>query len=378
MTLITFDGFETYGDGTEAGSEIEDRIDNTFEMRTVPTNPSFRPDTEDMTIVDDFETAGKALRFPTPRTGRTLYVEYEYPSAYQVSSNASAPDMACGFRYYNPVRNPVASPTNTDIFHLLQGSGSTLTQIQLDSDYTSLTMNPDSGSSVTATDVLTEGAWHYIEAEWKFCSAANGGYFKLYVDGVAVIDEASVNVATATFWTSYGLSIGIAGGNETTPLDPDHRVMLDDVYVMELDGVDHTEVLGDVRAKLLSPTSDATPNDWGPSTGGNNYALVDERDWDETDYVEGDVTADDDHYGLDTLAGASVHGLRVDAVVKATDGTPTLHIGFDNGTADESNRGIIGTATTVMEVGIFPLDPSGSAWTVSSVNSVEATQRMTE
>lgn len=202
------------------------------------------------------------------------------------------------------------------------------------------------------------------------------------VDGSQVANLTSQSISAFTFLTGWGIRIGAggAGFNQTAG----ENFAIDDVYQLEVDGVDHTGPIsdiaaGEIRVLLLSPTSDAIPNDWTPSAGGDNYALIDEQDWATADYVDATTTADDDHYGLTTLEGTvGVHGVQIDVVCIAVDGTPNLHIGLDNGVADEEDMGTIGTGSTVQKRMLFETDPGGGAWSESDVNAVEATQRMTE
>jgi hypothetical protein len=225
---------------------------------------------------------------------------------------------------------------------------------------------------------LTADTWHYIELEWKFTTSGNGGYMKIYVDGNEVLDTGAENMTTFTFFTSYGFRIGCSGNTNQTG---GSRFAFDDLYAMEIDGVEHTAPLGACRVLAMRPSGDAVPNDWTPSTGSDNYALVDDTDVDETDYVDATATGDDDHYDLTPLDGVStVHGVRFDVACEVVDGTPNLHIGCDNGTADEDDMGIPGMGVSgVVNVQEFhQKDPDAADWTESSVESVEATIRMTE
>ena len=105
---------------------------------------------------------------------------------------------------------------------------------------------------------------------------------------------------------------------------------------------------------------------------------MDNVNWETADYVDATATGDDDHYGLTTLAADAVHGLDIRVVCEAVDGTPNLHIGFDDGaTADEEDMGTIATGGAVCKRQFFETAPT-AYWDASEVNAVEATQRMTE
>jgi hypothetical protein len=384
MTVYIMDGFETYGDKTTAGSDVQANINATTAGGDglITFTQGSGGHGGDLAIVDDHLAEGFAVEFPPFDTARSEWITYSWPSGSGrfpdkiVSTNSSAPILGCGFRFYNADWTVASgSPTNIiwQVMNSVSAAGAKLTVMD---DKTTLRFTDSDSISYDASSALTAGQWHYIELEWKQTTKPNG-YVKVSVDGTVVIDESDIDMSGFTFFTTYGFRIGLqaAGSNQTNT----DQYKFDDVYGMEIDGVDHTGLLGDCRVKLLKPNSDATPNDWTRSTGADNFGRVDVQDWDTTEYVDATSTGDDDHYGLETLGSVdTVHAVRVDAVVEAVDGTPTLHIGLDDGTADEADMGTIGTGSAVQKQAVFNEDPSGAAWTQSAVNSVEATQRMTE
>ena len=376
MTVFYCDGFETIGTSGSAGADIETRLNATDKCTKLEISGGF---TNPLALIADFDAVGLALQFDTIDASRGEYIRVEYPDGtdrfpdYKVSTNASVPVFVTGFRLYNAAQSP---SQNVTIWRCLQGSGSVMSNLRIDSGGTGLTFTPMTGAATSATSILTTNTWHYIEIEYKPTSSANGGYAKVYVDGVLQIDAASSSVASATFYTTYGVDIGVfAASNEVGGA----KYAIDDTYHMSIDGIDDTAVLGPCRVLLLSPTSDATPNDWTPSTGADNYALIDEQNWGTADYFDATVTADDEHYGMTTLSSAiTVHGLQVDVVCTAVDGTPSLHIGFDDGgTADEEDMGVIATGSTVQKRMMFETAPA-TDWDQSEVNANSVTQRMTE
>lgn len=366
MTVFMCEGFETLGVKADTGATLESRLNT---MQRVAFGENNGGHSDDIELIDDFDTVGLALQFPLGEAARGTYVNFEWPAAYKASTNSSHPDMACGFRYYNADINQ-----QVNIFSILTGATATAGELEVASNGIDLVWDDNTGS-VTISNVLTADEWHYIEVEFKPTNSSSGGFVRIYVDGSQVYEGLSRSIVNFPFNTSYGIRLGTRyGGNVTSGLPA-----FDDVYCMEVDGVNHTEPLGPSRVLLLSPNNDASPNDWTRSTGANNYALIDEQDWDTTDYVEADTNGNDDHYGLTTLSSAdTVHGLQIDVVCEATDGTPNLHIGFDDGTADEVDVGTVSTGGESHYREFFDADPSGASWTVSNVNSVEATQRMTE
>lgn len=369
MTLFHLEGFETLGNAATTAANLEARISAIPQQTFVELSGGH---STDVALISDFETTGLALEFPEGTSARGTLVRLEWPSAYKVTTNSSHPTMVFGFRYYNADTDPNAVRT---IWQHLIGATSPEANLQTSADSLDLIWNDNTGSQ-TISSVLSVNTWHYIEIEFKATTSANGGFVKIYVDNTEVYNGASRNITTFPFSTSYGVRFGlIASANETAGNQP----AFDDIYQLEIDGVDHSARLGPCRVLLLKPDADATPNNWSPSSGATNFNIVNKINWATGTYVEADVTGDDDHYSMDTLpAVTTVHALQIDALVEAVDGTPNLHLGFDDGTADETDVGTIATGSTTVGRSIHTDDPSGTAWTQSTVNSAELTQRMTE
>lgn len=380
MTILLMDGFETYGDGSTSVANLKTRIDNTD---GVVHDESGTEAGGALALVDDFETVGKALEFPRLNANGQEYVSYEWPSAYRLTGTATTQEYVVGFRYYNGALVGGSGLNATRRIFAINVSGNpgslaSSVSTNQTSGNTDLVFNPSSGTETTASGVMTINTWHYLE--FRYLPKQGTGTMKIYVDGVEVMNVTSQSILTFNFFVNYGFRVGPAlsasANNSGTGSQP---MRIDDLYGMVIDGVTHTAQLGESRIVLLSPTSDATPNDWTPNAGVNNFDRVNGVDWDNTTYVEAASTGDDDHYNKTTLGAAdAVHALQVDCVCEAIDGTPNLHLGFDNGTADEVDMGTIGTGTEVQKRQVFETDPSGSTWSVSTVNSAEATQRMTE
>lgn len=380
MTVFFCDGFEAYGDTTSTGADIQALIQATNDTTFNEVSGGHGGD---VSLINDFETVGFALEFPDFDSARAEYVTYENPDGtgrfadYQVATDASAPVLCVGFRIYNADWTVASGTITTTIFQAMNSSSGSAFSVQILNDKEQLRVVDNDALTYDSGSVLSLDTWHYVEVEWKQTTSANGGYCKVYLDGNEVIDTGAADMAGFTFFSTFGFRVGcgISGGNQTGG----SNYAIDDVYCMEIDGVDHTAPLGSVRVLAMRPTSDATPNDWTPSTGSDNYALVDDTDVDETDYVDATTTGDDDHFGLSALENVStVHCARVDVACVAVDGTPTLHIGFDDGTADEQSMGVVATGSTQNFQQTFEEDPSNAAWTESAIEAIEMTMRMTE
>lgn len=372
MTVYLCDGFEAYGNTSSAGADVETIFNAT--NRQAYTNVSGGHG-GDVALIDDFETLGYAIQLPQLDAGRGEWLTYEFPDGtgrnpdYKLSANASSPIMCTGFRFYNATTTPALAVT---IFQLLSSSTGSTCSVSRLSDETSLRFTDASSVTHDATDCLTPDTWHYVEFEWKYTTGANGGYLKIYVDGTEVLDSGAVSTVSATFFSSWGWRVGCAvSSNQTSG----NQFAFDDVYGIEIDGVTHTAPLGSCRVFAMRPASDSSVT-FSPSTGGDNFALIDEDSQDQSDYVESGVSGDIDKYGLTPVTNVtSVHGVRVDCSCVAIGSATTFAIGLDDGTLDEDNMGSIATVTPGNIQEFHALDPSGSAWTESSVEAVKATQK---
>lgn len=78
-----------------------------------------------------------------------------------------------------------------------------------------------------------------------------------------------------------------------------YYVYLDDIAINNTDGSYETSWIGLGGSFWLKPNADGYQNDWTPSTGSDNYALVDEVPPNTTDYVQTLDAADLDLYELE-------------------------------------------------------------------------------
>lgn len=365
MSWIAIEGFEVYGDTSTADADVETAINKRplLEYETGASDPG------PPSLIDDFEATGYALRMPATLSGEESRVEFEFPASFQQTTNGSVPVYLIAARIFVP--DDAAEASKVLWRFKSADAGGNLIILSVAGNGTDLTWD-DSSTTATISGAVTPGEWNYIEAEFKPTSSGNGGYAKVWVDDSSVYDSGARNIA-ATFFSTWGIEFV---AQQLLSGTGDEWIGFDDIALYTIDGATHTERLGPMRIARLAPTSDGGPNDWSPSTGTDNFAVIDEVELDTADYVEATTDGDDDHYGLESMPSATaVHCVQLDVECIATSGTPTLHFGFDDGSADEDSEGPIGTGSNTVARGQFGQDPSGSDWTESSVNTVEATIR---
>jgi hypothetical protein len=368
MTVFRIDGFETYGDGSLSNADIESRIEDCNETDFFEASGGF---SGSKGIVTGYDGEGYSMQWPLFNTSQSEFFAYYYPDGtgrhndYYNPTNSSSIPMACGIRIYIP---DTTDDLSYSYLRILSGTNTSQSLFFIrDSD--KVGFDPASGAEYISSSCLTKGQWHYVEAEWKMTSAGQGGYIKMWVDGVSVLDETSVDVSGATFYTSYGVQLGVGQyGGASSPSDSSELTKFDDMYVMAMDNGD-TAPLGPVRIKALKPSGDDSVQ-WTPSTGASNSDIVSRDDLAETSQIDG-ASLDVDVYDLDDLTGAdSVHCVQVMAWAESA-ALNSIIIGLDNGTSDVDNLGFVPSAGPVARVEGHAVDPSGAAWTPSSVNSVK-------
>lgn len=133
------------------------------------------------------------------------------------------------------------------------------------------------------------------------------------------------------------------------------------------------------RIQLMRPNANGTPVDWTPN-GPTNYQSVDATDWDGGAGVTASANGTKDRYAFTDLTATpgSVDAVVVKTRVQNTGGSPaTLTHVSGNGLAEAS-----GSAQAVPELApgtlrtAFYRDPSGAAWTPSTVNANEFGQTL--
>lgn len=215
----------------------------------------------------------------------------------------------------------------------------------------------------TATQVIFQGVWHYVE--WEVVIHDTTGSFKVWVDGVQVLNL--TNVDTRNAGTGIVNRVGICpftgkGG----------ACYFDDFYV-----TNSAVRLGECRIDAIRPNADVVgAKDFTPSTGTDHYALVDESVANgDTDYVSGTTVGHVDrftHAGLGVTPSA-IHAVQVSAFGKKTDAaTRSINLQVKSGatTSDGSSYNL--AADYAKFERILETDPNtAAAWGASGVNALE-------
>jgi len=169
------------------------------------------------------------------------------------------------------------------------------------------------GSSTV--DLIKLNTWHYIEMRVKTNSTS--GEVEVRVDGSTVINASNVNT-----------QVGLGAGSAITRLTCYEvaQKYIDDVYINDGAGsAPHNTFYGQVRVDAVIPSSDNSVQ-FTPSTGANNYAMVDDGaspDDDSTYNASSTANHKDllglSGYSLPPSSSGGILGVNVDVRAKRQD-----------------------------------------------------------
>lgn len=170
--------------------------------------------------------------------------------------------------------NNNGSGTSVGLLYLLQG-GSTQLWFRVNTAGRIVAMRGSTELGTSSTG-LTNLATSYVE--FKALIHASAGTVDVRIDGASVLALTGIDtMETATAaWDEF--AIGHVGGPSSL------IVQIDDLYVADSTGSDVNDFTGDLRIDVCQPTADGAATSFTPSSGSDNFAMVDE------DAADGDST----------------------------------------------------------------------------------------
>jgi hypothetical protein len=212
-----------------------------------------------------------------------------------------------------------------------------------------------------STKPILPDQWNYIEWQIELADSATS---IVRLNGEVILNATGIDTrssSTATKVNSF--SIYNVGGD----------TLIDDLYVLNKDSVGASDFLGPIVITPIRPTSDDT-SDWSPSTGTDNYALVDDViSDDDSTYVYTSNPGSYDLYGYGDLTYATdIVGLAVKSEVRDDSATsPSLYNAIESGsTTSDGSSTVVSSDSYTGVTRISETDPDTStAWTVSGVNA---------
>jgi len=203
--------------------------------------------------------------------------------------------------------------------------------------------------------------WHHLQVRFKVDDSV--GVIQTKIDGVSDVDY-SGDTKPGSSSTLEHIWL-IMGGSGTIRRD----VYYDDFVYGTGDWP------GDIRFQVMVPDGDDTA-EWIPSTGVDNYALVDEIPPSDADYVTSGSSGQKDLYTMDSWDGTLktpqflVQWIRAK---KDSAGTRQLQMVVDsNGTEDAGDAFDLTTDYAYYNRVIEEDPDTSSAWTESAINALKA------
>lgn len=211
------------------------------------------------------------------------------------------------------------------------------------------------GSMVSS---LSSG-WHWFDAHFTY--SASVGVMELWIDDTQVINLTGQNTEQNS---GLNLIYGLVGGDGGSSV----QGTFDDILFTD-------SRLGDQRIETLLPSSDAGPNQGTPSTGSNHYAVVDEAQWNTSNYITmPNTSGDKEVFGFSSLAStpATVTNVKMMLVTEKSDaGSYQLEpLVIASATEADGSAQQLLTSWGV-QWSHFPVNPSTSAaWAYTAVNAM--------
>jgi hypothetical protein len=252
-------------------------------------------------------------------------------------------------------------------YYTTLGYGTASMRIDINSSNGTLYLLVNNATVATVSNAVTTDTWTLIEVLYDNPSSniiikANNSEIVNYS---GTIDSL---IAFVTFFKSYG-----SGHDDIWDF------YIDDFALNDDSGTVNNSWIGAGVIRLIKPTSDDTNADFTPSTGTDNYAMVDDfPDDEDTTYNSSSTTGDIDTFILSNVpsivAGQTINALNAVYVCKSEssfqDVAPILISGATTDTGTSESAPLRSYTKTLNKV--YDVDPNTSAqWTETNVNAVK-------
>ena len=339
MTLLWFDGFESYADSIDAN-----RLSNIYTAGLVygtlygRNNRGVRLDgTGDYWTCKVTDTPATVIFGCVFKLNTTILPSYSFTYPFVT--------------FYD------AFPTgNIHLkFHL---NSSRLIEVRNSADALIATT---SGHSINAN------TWYYLEIKAKISDTV--GQITININDVEVLST-SADKDTQNGTNAYVEAIGI---KKVYNVD----THIDDLYICDTSGSQHNDFLGDKRVDPVRSDAAGTYTQFTPSAG-SNYQNVDETPGpdDDTTYNDDGTVGHKDSYNMGLLpspAGTTIHGFKSQITVRKTDaGSRKCKPLTRSGTTDTLGTEIVLSDSFTTHFEIYEDNPDDSeAWADADINAVQ-------
>jgi hypothetical protein len=215
-----------------------------------------------------------------------------------------------------------------------------------------------------AGDPWQAEAWYFLEIEAVIHGST--GEVRVYKNGVEVINVSGVNTKGQAQYGVSTLRLRMPGTGSGWGASS-----FDDVYV-----ADAATRLGDSRVITLVPDGDTGDKDWTPSSGENNYAMVDQEQVDgDSSYIASSTPGDLDIYTLGNLGVTpeTIHAVQLMMCARKDDAaTREVRLKLKSGsTVENGATQVMGTSYQYFHE-IYDDDPDAAGpWTAAAVGAMQ-------
>jgi len=293
---------------------------------------------------------------------------------YATINVTSVKTVALGFHIRNANYCPGwSSDYNSKRFYICKLNGADISLWNTDDG---VAVYNAAGTRLALYEHIMSSGIHHVET--KVYSNASAGTVTVKIDGLEIIsltgantsgnDITSVTLGNTARCSVEGDVIDIYGDSLRG------WAYFDNIYIAD-------DLQGELASYLIKPESDDSVQ-WTPSTGADNYAMVDEVGSDgDTTYVETTTAGYKDFYEFEDLPGTvtTINGVSVVVVAKKVDPSGLTQVQLlAEQDASEYEVGDAFTLTTEYpenfseaQCRVFSTCPDGTAWTPAKLNAIK-------
>ena len=209
-------------------------------------------------------------------------------------------------------------------------------------------------------------SWHYLE--FKATIDNSVGAYELKVDGVTVMSDTGVDTQT-----SANAEIDVIQLVRNSSQSEEY----DDMYLLDDQGLDNNDFIGDVEIQTQFPDGDGNQNDFTPDSGLNNWEMVDDGNTpdDDSTFNSSSTLNHAELYTMEAMVGTfdTVFALQVRNHLRKENAGLRTGRALIRSNTDQSEGAIRGISTEYRYFDeIYENDPQGGgAWTETRLNALE-------
>lgn len=359
MSLLFFDGFETYGLGEDLLTDID-----VYDFAQEGTGTLMTIETSDRI------TDGQLIQLNMSPTPSPVDLATAYGPQLPLARLSSQDDWVFGIALRIPGGGlsatqyiPVFELNDSDNKHMislrLRGNG----DLRLDL----LNIPFGTVNVATAVGAVTDvTVWNYLEFKVKLHGSA--GSYDVRLNEASVMSGSGAKTSNSGATRPSQLRLGHSSSGPT---------WWDDLYILDDQGSVNNDFLGDVFVQGPRPNGVGDSSQFDPSAAVDNFTLVNEDAADgDASYVESNTATERDLYQYEDLvdaSGATIFGVIAKPVLRKSDGgSRTYKLLAKHGVAEDESPTRHPATDYVRQAYVFETNPTtGSLWTETEYNAAQ-------